>query len=262
MIKSWIAVWALVSASSPIAGLMMCDQNLYEYETGGEWCGQVELPRDHLSNDGETFSLPIVYVASPNPAARSRPPVVFLNGGPGQSNLDRLPIRRLLEEFDVVQIGYRGIDSDISVQCETIQKAITQSKRLMQDGQINLISAIDECATSYSAKDWPPRLISVDQTVHDISATLDYLDIQQYHIAAGSFGTRIALHLQEVASGRVHRTVLLGANPPGYTIWRPDDLHLVWLRALDEVGETPRKNEYSNSVRSLSRFHVLERPVP
>ncbi len=235
-----LILWGFVSAAvcafgfaGPAAadepGLVPCPDRI-SARTLNELCGTVRVPRDHFAGDQASFELGIRWLESPNAEAASRPPVIYLNGGPGLSNLAAAPPEAITSEFNILLVGYRGIDGGPETSCPNVPAAITGTRRILEDGIARLEQAISTCIEGIESRSFPPRLLTVSQTIHDIAFVQASLRIDHAHILAGSFGTRLGLIYQDAFPDLVGRAVLIGANPPGHTIWRPDATDRVWQR--------------------------------
>ncbi|MEK9136103.1 MAG: hypothetical protein AAB393_03185, partial [Bacteroidota bacterium] len=78
-----------------------------------------ENPADSLSR---RISLPVFRIHSANPTPRE--PIFWLNGGPGLSNMRYRPIAELLENHDVMLVGYRGVDGSTVLASDEVQTAL------------------------------------------------------------------------------------------------------------------------------------------
>jgi len=204
-------------------GWPVCSDQLTEH-SAAEFCGSLDVPADHFYEQSGRLDVPVRWVASTNPAANARPPVMRFNGGPGSSNLSGAPSSRLLAEFNVLIVGFRGVDFGPNMECLEIPEAITSAEMILEDGRALLRDAVRQCIESIEAQGFRTDQISVAQTLHDMNAIQSQLGIEQVHIFGGSFGTRLGLIYQENFPGNVDRSVFVASNPPGHTIWTPEAL--------------------------------------
>ena len=233
--------------------LKQCESQLYS-SSAAERCGEVDVALDHLGDNSRKLAAPVRMVLSGNPDASTRPPIIWLNGGPGMGNMDSAASSVLSKDFDIVHIGYRGVDFGPDLSCDNIAHAITSSKRLLIDGVTSLQAAIEQCIDAMEADGYSANSITLAQTVHDIDGVLEALNIEQAHFVGGSFGTRIALIYQEVFPERVAKSVLLGANPPGRTIWMPAALDKVLGRIADICTSSTRCSGSSEAMSMALRI--------
>ena len=206
-------------------------------ESKAEYCGSIDVPADHFNDSTGSIQIPFRWFESPDSTADSNPPVVAFNGGPGNSNLVR-PFGMILQRFNVLSIGFRGVDGGPALNCPRIEQAITESKRILEDGPAAVARAIDACIDDVESLGYSASMFSVAQTVQDVNAVQSALAIDRVHLFAGSFGTRLGLVYQEVFPGDVANSVFVGANPPGRTIWRPDAIDAV-LRRISAICSYP-----------------------
>ena len=207
----------------------LCEERLSEH-SATEFCGSLQVQADHFVQDSEQLSVPIRWIASVNPTANERPPVMRFNGGPGSSNLSGAPSSHLLAEFNVLIVGFRGIDFGPDMECLEVADAITSADRILEDGRPLLRAAIAQCIEGLESQGFTTDQISVAQILHDMNAVQSQLGFERVHIFGGSFGTRLGLIYQEVFPGNIDRSVFIAGNPPGHTIWTPQALDNVLAR--------------------------------
>jgi hypothetical protein len=84
-------------------------------------CGTLVVPENRADPGSRLIALPVirVHATGTNPAE----PIFRLGGGPGQSNMGFSRLERLIENHDVVLVGYRGVDSAPELQCPEFIRA-------------------------------------------------------------------------------------------------------------------------------------------
>ena len=216
---------ATASAQAP----QPCETTLYD-GAYAEYCGVAAVPADHFADMAVTLSLPYRRIESNNPDADYRAPIMWFSGGPGLSNLGPAPMGKYLQEFDILLVGYRGVDTDPDLSCPEIESAITGATRILGDGVKATEKAIEQCLNQLQSTGHDPLWFTAAQTIHDAKHVQQLLSIDRVHIVAGSFGTRLGLLYQEAFPEAVERSVFIGANPPGRTIWTPQSIDAVLSR--------------------------------
>ena len=83
-------------------------------------CGTLVVPENRGKTGSRLIALPVVRIpaSGPNPAE----PVFFLGGGPGLPNYPWTKLDWLLEDHDVVVVGYRGVDGTKSLACPEVKR--------------------------------------------------------------------------------------------------------------------------------------------
>lgn len=83
-------------------------------------CGTLSVPENWDDEESRLIALPVVRI----PATGKNPaePVFFLAGGPGLFNISMAPEDWLIENHDVVLVGYRGMDGSTDLNCPEISE--------------------------------------------------------------------------------------------------------------------------------------------
>ena len=85
-------------------------------------CGTLVVPENRSNPDSRLIALPVKRIHSPSSTPQE--PILYLAGGPGQSNMGFRPPAWLLAEHDVIMVGYRGVDGDPKLDCPEVSKAM------------------------------------------------------------------------------------------------------------------------------------------
>ena len=113
-------------------------------------CGTLVVPENWDKAGSRLIALPVVRIpaSGPNPAE----PVFYLQGGPGQSNLSWAPPDWLLENHDVVFVGYRGIDGTVTLSCPEVNhllKTHVGKDLFSEQARKEYAAAVKRCAATY-----------------------------------------------------------------------------------------------------------------
>jgi hypothetical protein len=84
-------------------------------------CGTLVVQENRSDPNSRLIALPVTRIRAmgSNPAE----PIFRLGGGPGPSNMGFSHLERLIENHDIVLVGYRGVDSSPVLQCQEFLKA-------------------------------------------------------------------------------------------------------------------------------------------
>ncbi len=74
-------------------------------------CGTLTVPENWKDANSRLIALPVVKI--PSQSATPTEPIFYLRGGPGFSNLAWNPPVWILENHDVIMVGYRGVDGSV-----------------------------------------------------------------------------------------------------------------------------------------------------
>src|SRR5512143_2526839 len=84
--------------------------------------GVLRVPENRSKVAAREIEIPIVRYCSRS--AQPADPIFWFDGGPGMSNLSFKPPARLLDDHDVVLVGYRGADGSSILKCPEIGRAL------------------------------------------------------------------------------------------------------------------------------------------
>lgn len=200
-------------------------------------CTTLTVPENRNDPHSRLISLPVMHIPAtgPNPAE----PIFHLNGGPGMSNMSFRPPAALLENHDVVLVGYRGVDGSVVLDCPEVATAVTgQNGDLFSEtAQAGMAAAITACGRRLRQEGVDLDGYSVLEVVEDVEAArqmLGYACIEpgqtctkhsqssgRIHLLSESYGTRLAQIYAQRYPDNLVRSVMIGVNPPGRFVWEP-----------------------------------------
>lgn len=177
-----------------------------------------ENPSDTLSRKN---MLPVLRIRSAN--KNPDEPIFWLNGGPGLSNMRYRPLPALLENHDVVLVGYRGVDGSIVLQSDQIEEALKGTDGdLLSDGSLHSLSgALESFSEELKARGVDLSHYTMVDVISDLEIARKAFSYQRIDLLSVSYGTRIALLYGYLHPDVVFRSVMVGANPPGRFVWDP-----------------------------------------
>jgi pimeloyl-ACP methyl ester carboxylesterase len=184
-------------------------------------CGNIEVPENRETAVSRTITLPITKIKAVNPIGD---PVFHLAGGPGTTNMKFQPPASLLENHDVVLVGYRGVDGSQVLDCPEVAKAMKgDGQNLLSDASIAAIGdSFAECGVRLREAGVDLDGYNVREVAQDIEAARQALGYDKINLLSESYGTRVAQVYAALYPERVARSVMIGANPPGHFLWEPD----------------------------------------
>ena len=197
-----------------------------EFQPGGSQakyaaeCGTLVVPENWDKADSRLIALPMVRIPAqgPNPAE----PVFFLQGGPGASNLSWAPPAWLLENHDVVMVGYRGVEGTVTLSCPDANRLLSahMGKDLFSEqARAEGVAALKECAANHQRAGVDLSGYTIPGVIEDLDAMRIALGYEKINLLSESYGTRIAQIYAYMHPDSLHRLVLIGVNTPGHFIW-------------------------------------------
>jgi hypothetical protein len=90
-------------------------------------CGTLVVPENLADPNSRLIVLPVIRgrATGEDPAE----PIFRFTGGPGESNLYFQHLEDVVENHDFVQVGYRGVDGSVVLDCPEISEAIRANLR-------------------------------------------------------------------------------------------------------------------------------------
>jgi len=209
-----------------LVGLKEC-----EFQTTGSKtkyaaeCGVLVVPENWDKPDSRLIALPVTRI----PASESThaEPVFILLGGPGLSNFSWLPPDWLLQNYEVVIAGYRGVDGTVSLSCpEVYDRAHDHLGKdfFSEQARTEYVAAVKQCAADHQAAGVDLSGYTAPGVIEDMEAARSALGYDRINLYSVSFGTRIAQMYAYLHPDSLRRLVMLGVSAPGSMVWDPADL--------------------------------------
>lgn len=207
-----------------VAGDLTLDPCTYEARGAGYTaeCGLLIVPESRANPDSRLIALPVTRIATTG--ERPLQPIFYLAGGPANSNMGFSRLEGLIEQHDIVLVGYRGVDGSVPLHCPEVATAL----RNLPDDLVSLASRV-ALATAYGTCADRLRSEGIDtdgytllEVVDDLEAARTALGYGSVNLLSQSYGTRLAMIYDWRYPGRVHRSAMIGVNPPGHFVWYAD----------------------------------------
>lgn len=182
-------------------------------------CGTLVVREDSAKADSRLIALPVIRIraSTDGPAV----PVVWLGGGPGQSNMTFRAPPALLRNHDVVMVGYRGVDGSATLDCPEYARALRLSSPLSVGSLDRIAEAMTRCMSRLQHAGVDVSRYTIRDVVADMEAARQNLGYDRVNLLSASYGTRVAQIYAYLHPQRIHRSVMVGVNPPGRFVWEP-----------------------------------------
>jgi pimeloyl-ACP methyl ester carboxylesterase len=184
--------------------------------------GTVTVPENRKKPGSKLIHLPVIRIHSWKESDKE--PVFGMVGGPGQSNMNFHPFDTLLYDHDFVLVGYRGVDGSTVLNCPEVSEAI-------ENAEDNILS---EKSLKQYAEAWKIALnhlkasgidlngYTIQETIEDFETVRKAFNYNKINLISESYGTRVAYLYGVMHPESIHRSVMIGVNPPGGFIIDPD----------------------------------------
>src|SRR5262245_44151958 len=206
--------------SAAVAGDLILDDCTYQTEDGGYAadCGTLVVPENRHEADSRLIALPVTRIRarSADPAE----PIFRLQGGPGITNMTFPAASRYADKHDVVLVGYRGVEGSSKLDCPEVTSAREHARGFLTEKAMRAdAAAFKDCAERLQDDGVDLGGYTLPQRVEDLDAARKALGYERVDLLSESAGTRTALIYAWRHPQRIHRSVLIGVNPPGHFLW-------------------------------------------
>jgi pimeloyl-ACP methyl ester carboxylesterase len=220
-------------------------------------CGTLIVPENRSDPNSRLIALPVIRIRATgsNPAE----PIFRLGGGPGQSNMGFSHLERLIENHDLVLVGYRGVDSSPVLQClEFIQSAKGVGNNLLSEESIaNMGDALARCAARLQHEGVDLDGYTILEEIEDVETARIVLGYERINLLSESFGTRVAIIYAWKHPDSLYRSAMISVNPPGRLAWEPDVLDWQITYDADLCARDPecsaQTDDLAEAMRTVSQ---------
>src|SRR5262245_22012770 len=181
-------------------------------------CGTLVVPENRHDAGPRLIALPVTRIRSLT--AHPGVPVFRLQGGPGVTNMTFPDASRFAGKHDVVLVGYRGVDGSSKLDCPEVTSARAHARDFLTEKSFQAdAAAFKACATRLQDDGVDLAGYTLPERADDLDAVRRALGYKHIDLLSESAGTRTAMIYAWRYPTRVHRSVMLGANPPGHFLW-------------------------------------------
>lgn len=203
-----------------LAGDLLLESCTYSTEDGNYAadCGTLVVPENRSDPQSRLIAVPVTRIRAQTDEPAE--PIFRLEGGPGKTNMNFSMASRFVAERDVVLVGYRGIDGSVRLDCPEVESALKHSTDLLAEKSLTAYAdGLRECAERLTDEGVDLGGYSFPQRVDDLEAARVALGYNRIDLVSESAGTRTAMIYAWRYPDSVHRSVMIGANPPGHFVW-------------------------------------------
>src|SRR6266508_3594840 len=198
------------------AGQLTLEPCTYENEAAD--CGTLVVRENRHDAHSRLIALPVTRIRahSPEPGA----PIFRLEGGPGKTNVEFAAASRFTARHDVVLVGYRGVDGSQRLDCPEVVDSREHSRDLLSTTSFESVAdAFRACADRLRDEGVDLAGYSLPQRVDDLELVRRKLGYGPIDLVSESAGTRTAMIYAWRYPRSIHRSVMIGVNPPGHFLW-------------------------------------------
>ena len=242
------------------AGQLTLEPCQYATENGSYAadCGTLVVPENRAKPQSRLIALPVTRIKarSAHPGA----PVFRLEGGPGKTNMEFSKASRIAGNHDVVMVGYRGVDGSSVLDCPEVVSALKRSDGFLgEKSQRAYAGAFRSCAERLTADGVDLAGYTLAERADDLEAARDAFGYGPIDLVSESAGTRTAMIYSWRHPKSVHRSVMIGVNPPGHFLYDPRTTdeqirHYAELCSKDDTCRARTDDLAASMTRTASRM--------
>ena len=202
------------------AGDLTLESCEYATESGSHAadCGTLVVPENRANPESRLIALPVTRIRARSDHPKA--PIFRLEGGPGLTNMQFSKASRFADEHDVVLVGYRGVDGSVRLDCPEVESALKHSTDLLGEKSLRAYAdGFRACADRLTDAGVDLAGYTMQQQVDDLEAAREALGYGRIDLLSERAGTRTAMIYAWRYPRRIHRSVMIAVNPPGYFIW-------------------------------------------
>lgn len=227
--------------------------------------GYINVPEDRLQPNSRRLLIPFLVIKSSS--KHPSHPIFWLDGGPGGTNI--LSIQKIaqshpgqiLANHDFVCVGYRGVDGTVSLKSAKVNKALKGIGHQMLS-QASLKEMEKQVSAYY--RELKQSGIQIDhynitQVIEDFEYARQFLGYQKINLLSTSYGTRVALLYSYRHPEVLHRSLMIGACPPGYFLPRAEFAEAM-IHRYDSIYSAQKDANYKGSIKEAMKKAFREMP--
>jgi RND superfamily putative drug exporter len=219
-------------------------------------CGTLVVPENRHDAHSRLIALPVKRIRARS--ANPREPVFRLQGGPGLTNMDFPDASRFAGDRDVVLVGYRGVDGSQALDCPEAVSAMKHARDFLSQSYYEAYGkGLSDCATRLRADGVDLAGYSLRERVDDLEATRRAIGYGRIDVLSESAGTRTAMIYGWRYPKSIHRSVMVGVNPPGNFLWYPrlndEQLDKYAVLCAHDASCSSRTDDLAATIREASR---------
>jgi pimeloyl-ACP methyl ester carboxylesterase len=181
-------------------------------------CGTLVVPENRADPQSRLIAIPVTRIRAQSDDPKA--PLFRLEGGPGKTNMKFPWASRYAADRDVVLVGYRGVDGSVRLDCPEVVSRLKHTTDLVSEKSSRAYAAgFRSCAARFTDDGVDLAGYGVVPQVDDLEAARVALGYDRIDLVSESAGTRKAMVYAWRYPENVHRSVMLGVNPPGHFVW-------------------------------------------
>jgi pimeloyl-ACP methyl ester carboxylesterase len=155
-------------------------------------CGTLVVPENRSDPDSLLIAVPVTRIRAESDHPSE--PLLYLEGGPGITNMVFPQASRFAHDRDVVLVGYRGVDGSVRLDCPEVDSALRHSTEFLSEKSFRAYGdALRACADRLTDQGVDLAGYGLAQQVDDLEAARVALGYDRIDLLSQSAGTRTAV---------------------------------------------------------------------
>lgn len=185
--------------------------------------GTLVVKENRNNKASRLINIPIIRIKTLN-LDSTKSPIFLLNGGPGESNFQpQLFFDKLLDNRDIVLVGYRGVDGSVKLDCPCMKNALLGDSITPDNSSLLFKIAFDSCLIKWENNQIDINGYSMDEVVEDIETTRLIIGYKKINFLSFSYGTMLSQLYSSKYSANVDKMLLIGTRPLNNFIFKGSD---------------------------------------
>ena len=238
-----------------LVGLGPCTYEANDVEYAAD-CGTLIVPENRSDPNSRLIALPVirVHALSDNPEE----PIFWFAGGPGSTNMGFSRMEGLIDNHDIVMVGYRGVDGSSVLDCPEVKQAAKglDGDLLSEKSITNIGDAFSLCFSRLHDEGFDLDGYTIPEVIEDNEAARKGLGYGPVNLLSGSYGTRVAQIYAWMYPESIHRSIMISVNPPGHMVWEPSVLDQQILYDADLCAQdaacSARTDDLAETMRNVA----------
>lgn len=214
--------------------------------------GTLIVPENRDSKTSRSIQLPVVRICSTS--SKAAEPVFLFEGGPGLTNIKKQPLPDwLLENHDVVMVGYRGVDGSASLSCPEFNTLLKQLRDPLSAAGLKAIGrGLTTASQRLQGEGIDVAGYSLISVVDDMEEARKALGFTKINLLGGSYGGAVVYTYCVRYPESIHRSIMTeAAFPFSVGVAEPQDIDAKLLRLNELWKQSPRVSDTEDIVETI-----------
>ena len=206
--------------------------------------GALIAPENRSDPASRQIEIPVIRI--PSTGANPVEPVFLFTGGPGDSNIREHPLVWLLEHHDIIMVGYRGVDSSVSLDMTEYVKVLRNMATLSRENLEKMGKAASADLKKLEEQGIDLDGYTIVELIDDMEAAREGFGYNRINLYSASYGTRLTYIYSLRYPKSIHRSFMYAVNPPGGFVWHAEMIDKqiryygnLWKKDPEAVAKSP-----------------------